>query len=77
MYHTGTPETGWRRQALMNGESAVCVFTPGIVSHALSLKRSGDTPPKIHGLCLDTCQHRKESLGELGCLARKERQNDR
>ncbi len=32
MYHTGAKETGWRRQALMNTESAVCVFTPGIVS---------------------------------------------
>jgi hypothetical protein len=32
MYHTGTPETGWRRQALMNAESAVCVLTPRIVS---------------------------------------------
>jgi hypothetical protein len=32
MYHTGTLDTGSRRQALMNAESAVCVFTPGIVS---------------------------------------------
>jgi len=32
MYHTGTVEVGWRRHALMNAESAVCVFTPGIVS---------------------------------------------
>ncbi len=35
MYHTGMLATGWRRQALMNGESAVGVFTPGIVSQPL------------------------------------------
>ena len=28
MYHAGVRDTGWRRQALMNGDSAVFVFTP-------------------------------------------------
>ncbi len=32
IYHTGTLATGWRRQALMNAESEVGLFTPGIVS---------------------------------------------
>jgi len=39
MYHTGTLEVGWRRQALMNAESAVCVFTPGIVSQRAAAAR--------------------------------------